>query len=487
MSKFRLICAVLFALFLASSIHAADIAVDADCSLADAIIAANRDRAEGNCSAGRGADIITLSQDITLDGGLPKITSDITIEGNGYTISGNNRYRIFYNDGGALTIHDLTMTKGYVEGELILEDRRPKNTTENPIGGAIVNWQGTVTVSSSTFSDNLAEEDGGAIYNWGGELSISDSAFSDNLADDDGGAIYNSNGTLSIVNSAFSDNSADENGGAIRNYGELSIVNSAFSDNSADENGGAIYNWGGELSIGSSAFSDNSAEYGGAIYNWSGELSIGGNNFSGNSAKYGGAIYNRAIGELSIVNSIFSLNSADNFGGAILNEEDGELSIVNSAFSYNSASNKNYNWSVSRGGAIDNGGELRIGSSTFSGNSADKGGAIFNGEDGKLRMTNSIIAGRGGACYSEGRLRHNISNFIQDGSCSPAFSGDPKLDMLIVLEAGLPVYYFPLLAGSRAIDAADDDYCPETDQIGTKRPQGTGCDIGAIEFVASSK
>ena len=475
-----LFTAILTVFLFASSVYAADITLSSSCTLADAIIAANRDRAEGDCPAGRDADTIILSQDITLRAELPIITSDITIEGNGYTISGDNRYRIFYNDGGALTIKDLTMTKGYVEGELILEDRRPKNTTENPIGGAIVNWQGTVTVSSSTFSDNLAEEDGGAIYSRDGTLSIVNSTFSDNLADDDGGAIYN-NGTLSIVNSIFSDNLAGY-GGAIRSYGELSISDSAFSDNSADEDGGAIYNWGGELSISNSAFSDNSAEYGGAIYNWSGELSISGNNFSGNSAKYGGAIYNRAIGELSIVNSIFSLNSADNFGGAILNE--GELSIVNSAFSYNSASNDDYNWSVSRGGAIDNGGELRIGSSTFSGNSADKGGAIFNGEDGKLRMTNSIIAGSGGACYSESRLRHNISNFIQDGSCSPDFSGDPKLDVSVVLAAGKPAYYFPLLAGSRAIDAADDGYCPETDQIGTVRPQGAGCDIGAIEYVS---
>ena len=44
--------------------------------------------------------------------------------------------------------------------------------------------------------------------------------------------------------------------------------------------------------------------------------------------------------------------------------------------------------------------------------------------------------------------------------------------------------YFPLLAGSRAIDAADDAHCPATDQIGTARPQGAGCDIGAIEYAA---
>ena len=443
-----LFTAILTVLLLASPVYAADIRLSSSCTLADAIIVANRDRAKGDCPVGRGADTIILSQDITLDGSLPKITSDITIEGNGYAISGNNRYRIFYNDSGALTINNLTMTKGYVEGNV---DGRLKNTTANPIGGAIVNWEGTLTISGSSFSDNLAEYYGGAIYN-NGELGISDSSFSDNLADKDGGAISNG-GELSIVNSAFSDNLADEDGGAIINWrdGELDIVNSSFSHNSAGT-AGAIRNFG-ELNIGSSAFSHNSADAGGgAIANRGGELSIGSSSFSHNSSNRGGAIYNWDDGDLRITNSSFSHNSADGRrGGAIVNSYDGEL---------------------------------RISNSTFSGNSAEGlGGAIFNGEDGKLRMTNSIIAAGEDACYSDSRLRHNISNFIQDGSCSPAFSGDPKLGALVVPEDGSPAY-FPLLAGSPAIDAADDGYCPETDQIGIARPQGTGCDIGAIEYAA---
>ena len=375
MKKLHLLfTAILTVLLLASPVYAADIRLSPRCTLADAIIAANHDRAEGDCPAGRGADTIILTRDITLDGGLPKITSDITIEGEGYTISGDNRWRIFYNEGGALTIHDLTMTKGRVEGALISNaDGTVKVTTANPIGGAIVNQAGTLTITSSTFSSNSAD------LSWGG---------------------------------------------AIENRGLLHIHSSAFSGSSAGLWGGAIFNHGGTLTISDSAFSDNSAEGGGAI------------------------------------------------------ENGGWLSIVNSAFSGNSA---NY-W----GGAIRNVGEVRIRSSSFSNNSADKGGAIYSWEIGRLRIINSIIAGNGGdACYSDNRLRHNISNFIQDGSCSSSLRGDPKLGELAVPEDGSPAY-FPLLAGSRAIDAADDDYCPETDQIGTVRPQGAGCDIGAVEYVAES-
>ena len=371
-----LFTAILTVLLLVSPVYAADITLGSSCTLADAIIAANHDRAEGDCPAGRGADTITLTRDITLRAELPIITSDITIEGNGYTISGGYRYRMFYNDGGALTITDLTMTKGRVEGDFITNaDGSLKNATANPIGGAIVNWLGALSISDSTFRINLADL-GGVIYNWRGELSISDSA---------------------------------------------------FSGNSAKYLGGAIYNREGTISIGSSTFSGN----------WAGLGGLG-----------GGAIANRNQGELSIVNSAFSVNSADKYGGAIVNE--GELSIVNS---------------------------------TFSINLADLGGAIYNAEDGRLRIINSIIAGRGGACYSDSRLRRNISNFIEDGSCSSAFSGDPMLAKVVTPADGSPAY-FPLLAGSRAIDAADDDYCPDTDQIGTARPQGAGCDVGAIEYAA---
>ena len=427
-----LFTAILTALLLASPVYAADIRLSSSCTLADAIIAANHDQPEGGCPAGRGTDTIALTRDITLDGSLPEITSDITIEGNGYTISGDNRYRIFYNDGSTLTINDLTMTKGYVEGELITNaDESLKNTPANPIGGAIINWQGTLNISDSAFSDNLAEEDGGVIYNQGGELSINSSVFSDNLADNDGGAIYNiASGMLSISDSSFSNNSAWL--------------------------GGAIYNQGGELSISDSAFSGNSAEYlGGAIYNWGeSELNISDSSFSNNSAEYRGV-------RISL-------------GGAISNEHDGELSIVNSAFSSNSAD---------KGGAIHNGdyGELSIVNSAFSNNSADKsGGAIYNWQDGKLRIINSIIAGNGGACYSENRLRHNINNFIQDGSCFAVLSGDPMLGELVEPEDGSPAYY-PLLEGSPAIDAAADEYCPDTDMLGIARPQGAACDIGAYE------
>ena len=469
------IIVILLAALALPTVYAADIALSSTCGLADAIIAANHDRAEGGCRAGHGADAIALTRDIALDGGLPKITSDITIDGNGYTISGGSRYRIFYNDGGALTIHDLTLTKGRAEGDELITnaDGTLKATTANPIGGAILNWSGTVTISDSAFISNSAGLAGGAIHNWE-ELSISNSSFSGNSAGLGGGVTRAFEaGFLSVTGSGNSVDDWGGDGGAISNWsGTVTITNSAFSDNSAEWGGGAIFNWEyGELSISDSAFIGNSAKQGGAITN-QGELSISDSSFSDNSAEWGGAITNQ--GELSISSSTFSGNSAERGGGAIVNWS-GTVTISDSTFSDNSAK---------QGGAITNRGygELSIISSTFSDNSAERGGAIGNW--GELSMVNSIIAGRGGdACYSESLLKQNIRNFIQDGSCDATLRGAPMLGELVIPEDGSPPY-FPLLAGSRAIDAADDAHCPETDQLGRPRPQGAGCDIGAVEYVA---
>ena len=47
---------------------ATDYTLDEECTLADAIRAANADEERGECAAGEGADLITLSADVILDG-----------------------------------------------------------------------------------------------------------------------------------------------------------------------------------------------------------------------------------------------------------------------------------------------------------------------------------------------------------------------------------------------------------------------------------
>ena len=470
---FRLISvSIAFALFLlASPVYAADIAVSADCSLADAITAANTDTAANGCPAGEDADIISLSADVTLGAELPAITSDMTIEGKGYTINGSNRYRIFVVEGGNLTINHLILTAGKASNKgnpVVDHDRNLIMTADNALGGAILN-DGTLTISSSTFTGNSADERGGAILN-NGTLTISSSTFSNNSAGD-GGAIYNfveSIGNITISSSAFSNNSADYDGGAIYNErGTLTISDSTFSDNAADRSGGAMLNWGGETSISNSSFSGNSARGrdvgGGAIYNER-TLTISNSNFSNNSARVvGGAIHNENT--LTISNSSFNGNSARYGGGLFVSD------------------NANFQISQSRN---------TLTQVTLVDNSADSGGGIygaartlgyFNYVESTVNLYNSIVAGNsGGDCVGE--LTANFNNLIQDGSCSPALSGDPLLGALVEPEDGSTAHY-PPMAYSPAVGAANERYCPDADQVGTARPQGSACNIGAIEYTTT--
>jgi hypothetical protein len=81
-------------------------------------------------------------------------------------------------------------------------------------------------------------------------------------------------------------------------------------------------------------------------------------------------------------------------------------------------------------------------------------------------------------------LGHNLTD---DTSCDFTATGD-----LVVADAMLgplqdnvgPTETHDLLPGSPAIDAGSVN-CPppDTDQRGVVRPQGAGCDIGAVEFV----
>lgn len=435
-------------LLLASPVDAADIVVGGNCSLANAITAANRDKAVKGCPAGEGADTITLSANILLQWTLPKITSDITIEGRGYTINGNNRYRSFYiEEDIAVAIHNLTLTRSmgrYIGSHLIMEG-------DEALGGAIYN-EGRLTISNSSFNHNVSDEYGGAIYNIG-DITISNSSFSDNRAATLGGAISNYEGTLIIIDSSFSGNTAEDGGAILNNWGgRLTIIDSNFSNNTAKAVGGAISNKTGTVTISNSSFSDNSArQNGGAIYDWFGKTTISSSSFSDNVTEGGGAAILNLYGKMTVSNSNISDNSANGKGGGLY---------------------------------ADKGSAVALYHVTLANNAAERGGGIYKADHAEVNLHNSIIAGSaGGDCVGE--LKKNISNLIQDGSCSPALSGDPMLGALVEPENGSTAHY-PLMVGSPAVDAADGKYCTDTDQVGTARPQGAGCNIGAVEYTTTT-
>ena len=477
-------------LFFATAVYATDIAVNDNCSLADAIKAANKDEATGGCPAGDGADFITLSANTTLGAALPQITTEITIDGAGYTISGNNRYRIFTVRGGDLTVNELTITKGFgdwggaianLNGTLDVLNSTLK-ANEALEGGAIGN-DGILYLSNSMIDSNVAEI-GGAVYNENGQIRIANTTFNLNRANGKGGALYFKSGELAANDSTFSYNSASKGGAIYKDEGNVTVTQSVFQGNRSSGSGGAVYNHTNLVVVTDCIFDKNSSDWsGGAIYTQYGGLRINATIFSGNSARReGGAIYVSLAGG-SISSSSFLENSAIEIGGAYYNSS-GIQTISNSTFMNNSAGDK--------GGAIFNDSDGHpstdskptLNNVTLVGNSALRGGGIYKTPVAILLMYNSMIAGSmgGGDCF--GRLTENIGNFIEDGSCFADLIGDPMLGDLVEPEDGSPPY-FPLLPGSPAIDAVECHSEVTTDQIGTARPQGAGCDIGAIEFMGT--
>ncbi len=230
-----------------------------------------------NTANGNGqADTITLAQnctytltavDNTTDGpaGLPIISSDITVAGNGAIIMRGSTvpaFRLLDMDaGGSLTLQNLTLTNGQGDGAAIVNRGGTLNisgsTIANNVGGgvgAIFN-SGTLTIDQSTFTNNRGLNAGAMIAN--GVVRITRSTFLGNAAtNNDGGAIFASDGAvITIANSTFGGNSAAGYGGTLVTTAgspttppTVTIVNSTFVGNSA-ANGGAIYRFTGSVTL----------------------------------------------------------------------------------------------------------------------------------------------------------------------------------------------------------------------------------------------
>ena len=282
--------------------------------------------------------------------GLPVITTDMVLKGNGSTIRRDNapdtpEFRILAIDpGAAFTLLDTTISGGYFEYA--------------SSGAGIINY-GTLTIKGSTIADNYDFWDScGGLENEG-TATIIDSTFEANTAYD-GGAICNS-GDLTIENSTFTDNLASAayyaSGGAILSdyFGSLTVSGSTFTGNLASGNhwsgGGAISIRGSQGAlIEDSTFIDNASSTGGAVL-VEGEAIISGSVFSENSAFYdrngyglGGAIF--SAGDVTVVNSTISGNAAVDGGGL---GNGGRLTIINSTVTNNISEGKGggvagFNW-----------------------------------------------------------------------------------------------------------------------------------------------
>ncbi|MGA7396065.1 MAG: right-handed parallel beta-helix repeat-containing protein [Solirubrobacterales bacterium] len=212
---------------------------------------------------------------------------------------------------------------------------------------------------------------------------------------------------------------------------------------------------------------------GGGILNEGGLLELDGVTVSGNSALNGagGGIYNET--SVSILNSTISGNSAKQGGGGYF----GTMASVG-----------NFRSVTIFGNTAD-----------LDGTNSGNGGGIA--ASGTVNSFNTVIAGnvdnspavlnRVPDCSTGPNFfpRYTLIGVPSPAQCLKGFdpgtnmTGDPKLGPLG--EHGGPAATHVPLDGSPLIDSGGTvapDLCPISDQRGVSRPQGAGCDLGAVEL-----
>jgi len=287
-----------------------------------------------------------------------------------------------------------------------------ENSAHNGTGGVLFFKGQVCRIINSTASMNGAAKAGGVLDFTGDSAVITGSRFSSNTVMDAGGAIMFRGSALRLHKDTIESNSSQNGiGGAVYFEGAELISNGVvFRNNKSFGAGGAVNFRGTRLISEKDEFTSNTSEksHGGAISFQGREFSVTNNKFIKNTAsKAGGGALTVRTSTFRSQSSVYEENSADsNYGGAI-NFEGDFFSSQKDRFSKNRASD-------GFGGAISyRGKEMQIDGSSFTGNSADFGGAVYyDNDDGSqhkgLRLRGSSFISNaanrnGGALFWQGR------------------------------------------------------------------------------------
>ncbi len=308
------------------------------CSLREAIIAANLDRAGYGCAAGDGADTIVVpagnyeflltgtDEDETLSGDLD-ITDDLTIVG---AATGDSAIIPVYTD---RVFH--IMDAGVEFRRLVITEGRAPDGK----GSGILVENGRLRLKNSVVQHHYAlplatgEGRGGGIYLSGlnSQLIVEGSHLFLNTVDGEGGGIWGGASTsIAIIDSWLQDNSGGT-GGALYHLGAATIINSTLSGNLASTDltgGGAIYS-AGKLLLENVTLSNNRAlgNGGGLMVDTSGTADLYNVTLTNNTADddadgtgSGGGLYVDAVApfqSVTIQNTIISGNQDESPTGNI--------------------------------------------------------------------------------------------------------------------------------------------------------------------------
>jgi hypothetical protein len=269
-----------------------------------------------------------------------------------------------------------------------------------------------------------------------------------------------------------------EAGGGINNRGAVTLERCVITENTASA-GGGMNNFGSMTLVDTTVINNVADGTGGG--------------FTGCGT--GGGI-KAEQGPLVLISSVISGNRSQGDGGGIFLACKGTLELINSTISGNDATGG------SGGGVCIRGAAKLIQSTIANNRAAQTGGGLYvrgSGESGLVRgwldFSNTIVAGNTtGSQYccadcmlgENSTMGLNVNNLVEDGSCSPAFTGSPLLQPLA--DNGGQTFTHALLRDSPAIDAIPVISCTlSVDQRGRARSmeitsRDTPCDIGAFEL-----
>ncbi len=236
--------------------------------------------------------------------GLPVVTSEIAIDGNGAIIERSSRdgtpdFRILLIDeGGDLTLDNVILRNGNTRGESPAQD----------CAGIAQRASSQLRIMSSTISGNRAEFIGGGLC-LGGLAVIRDTTISDNVAVDGGGIFVDRDGELDLVDSVVAGNKADYGGGLFVDNGGIARIDAGIvTANEARSWGGGIgtfdfgpdNDFGTSLTLSKVSLTDNFAGDGGGLYSSTGVGRLTESIISGNTATFGGSAVTNRRAELKL-------------------------------------------------------------------------------------------------------------------------------------------------------------------------------------------
>lgn len=415
--------------------------------------------------------------------------------------------------GGILILKDISIK------DSIINDNRSSN------GAGILCSSEQAYFNSIKVQGNTASITGGGIYNQG-TLLIDQSEIFENSANEWGGGVCNgANNTLTIKDSSIERNSSSIGGGGVSSDGSLTLDNVFIYGNSATLYGGGVFT-DKPAQIRDSIISQNTSETGGGIV-VAGDTTIDSSLIEKNRATQGGAGVFNAIGTTIVRDTMVSNNISLGSGGGVANALNGKISIDRSCI--------NGNVAYTGAGLTNAGTELRIISSTISGNEAKwagegspapsdlglKAGGILN-MSGAVIMSHSTIAmntaSQGDAVYSvvnaDGTSAHTeLGHTIVSGEnfgpvtslgynlfTQVSVTGSVATDLIAANPDLRPLSYgagltmsHSLGPVSQAINTGNPSAVPGqggiplTDQGGLDRVQDGFIDIGSVESASVSR